>query len=219
MMRKLFLSGLAALGLAVSSQATPVLVIWDDAGHTQTIYDNLAGDFASGSGQIAWVGSIGVWNLDVSVGVTTGSSANPILDLSSSSTSTGAGVLSVWYGDNNFGSSAGSVNATIGGTLLTGASLNFFSAYNLENDPIGASFVLTNGQYSGNPFSGSETASFNPSGPYALVDYVVLTHTRAGTSSYDAMVSVPESGSTAILMSFGLIGLGLVKRRNKSSRA
>lgn len=219
MMRKLFLSGLAALGLAVSSQATPVLVVWDDAGHSQWIYDNLAGDLASNSGQIAWLGSMGVWSLDVSVGVTTGSAANPIIDLSGSSTSTGAGVLSVWYGDNNFGPSLGSINATIGGTLINGATLRFLTAYNTANDPAAPSFVLTDNTYTGNPFMGSDSAAFDQNGPYSLVEKIVLTHTSAGTSSYDANVSVPDSASTAILMGFGLIGLGLVKRRNKLSRA
>jgi len=219
MIRKLYLSGLAALGLAISSQATPVLVVWDNAGHVQTINDNQVGDSASGSGQIVWVGSMGVWTLDVSVGVTGGTTNQPILDLSGSSTSSSAGILNVWYGDNNFGPSIGSLLATIGGTLSTGASLEYRADYNTANDPIGSSVILMDNTYTGNPFSGSDSSSINQNGPFALVQHVILTHTGAGTSSYDAMLSVPEASSTAILMGFGLIGLGLVKRRNKASRA
>jgi hypothetical protein len=218
MTRKLFLSGLAVLGFAVSSQATPELVIWDNAGHSQTILDNQSGDSASASGQIAWIGSIGVWNLDVSVGVTTGTTSQPIIDLSGSSTSSGAGVLTVWYSDNGFGPSFGSVDATIGGTLMSNASLEFTTAYSPTNN-LNIGNVLTDNTYTGNPFQGASSASINDNGPYSLIEEVTLTHTTAGNSSYDARLSVPDSASTAILMGLGLISLGFFKRRNKFSKA
>jgi len=222
---KFLLTAAAATGLAVGVHATPELVISDG---TSTIYvlDNGAGDLASNAGQITWAGSIGVWSLNVSSGVTGGTIGAPSIDLSGQSTSTGAGKLDIYYLDNNFGPTDASFTASIGGTLLANSTLAYASALDATNNLLGPWSInpLTpwlnfsaKGAFSG----ASSSGVVNVGNPYSLVLYTELVHKGVGTSSYDALLetNVPDSATTSLLVGLGLVAVGAFAFRTRRARA
>ncbi len=219
--RKLLLTALASTGLAVSSYAGAVLYLADGSGHTMTINDNVGFDTSPTTGVITWSGSFGDWTVNLSAtGVTAGTAAMPDLDLSISASTTNAtgGYLIAYYADTDFGPTTGTLSASIGGTLKgTGSSADFASYYYAGNNvqpPGYYTTMLTNHSFTGAAFSGTDNVGFSATGPYGLYDVVALTQTTAGTSSYDANVSViPDSVSTGLMIGLGMLCLGFAARR------
>ena len=221
MFRKLLVTALASAGLAVSSYASPLIYIWDGTGNSMTINDNQSGDTSALSGVVNWSGTMGAWDVFVgTTGITSGTLSQPNLDLNVVASSTSGGFLGVYYGDTGFGPTSGTVTATIGGTLGGNGSLVNSTAYTDGNDvgyPGNFTSILTTATYTGNPFSGSASAGLDDAGPYGLYEAIYLTTTAAGTSSFDANLSVPDSSSTALLIGLGLLGIGVAARRNKAA--
>jgi hypothetical protein len=213
---KTLLAATAAFGVAVSSHAAPILVIFDDSSLV-AVTDNGAGDNAAGLGEISWSNSsFGIWDLVVS-GVTAGSIGYPTLQLSISASSAAGGFLGVYYGDTDFAPTNSGVAAAISGSLASGEVENwtYFFAGNDVSDPGYYTSVLTNALHSSSPFVGLASSSLSADVPYGLVNAVYLTTTSGGSSSIDASLSVPDTASTAALLGIGLLGLGVMARRQK----
>jgi hypothetical protein len=92
----------------------------------------------------------------------------------------------------------------IGGTTVgTVTNLAYFDPNNLlfQDSIIGIFPGLTGA------FSQSFSGSISPEGPFSLTEYVVITHTGAGISSFNAELNVVPVPPSALLLGSGLLGL------------
>ncbi len=215
---KLLALAAAIAGLTQVAHAVPQLRMFDGT-TTITITDSGLGDAQAAPGQVVWVGSIGNWTLNVHTGTTfpvIGSLSNPMLDLSFNATSTGAGgTLQILFSADGFGPSNGNSIGAIGGTVATGGSVLYTTYGGTNNTNFSTANLLTSqGPFGAGAFSGTVSgASVNNVGPYSLTQVVSITH-GSGTfqTTGDALLSVPESGTTALLLGSGLMGIGLLAR-------
>lgn len=217
-MKKFYHSILLAIGIAgltQFAQALPTLRIFDGT-TTVTITDNAAGDSVAAPGQVAWIGSIGNFTLNVHVGTTfpvIGSLANPMLDLSFNTVSNGAGgTLVISFSADGFGPTNGSAAALIGGTTIGSVTYRTYGGTN--NTLFSTSNLLTTqGPFTTPAFSGAVAGgTVNNQGPYALTQQITITHTGAGQTTGDALLSVPDSGTSVLLLGVGLMGLAALSR-------
>jgi len=219
---KLLALALAVAGLSPLAEAVPQLRLFDGT-TTITISDNGAGDVQGAAGQVVFVGSIGNWSLNVHTGTTypvIGSLTNPMLDLSFNATSSSAGgTLWILFSADGFGPTSGGTEAAIGGTIANGGSVTYTTYGGTNNTNFSTVNLLTSqGPFGAGAFSGTVSGgSINNAGPYALTQVVAITH-LAGTfqTTGDALlVTVPESGASALLLGSGLMGLGLIARMRR----
>jgi hypothetical protein len=205
--------------LAGFASATPELLIttsWAAQTSANTVI--VMGD---SSGGVSYNGSLGVWNLTVDTGYTyplVGSPTAPVLDLSFSAAtkSDGAGLLYIAFSQTGF-TAPGTATASIGGT--TSGALRFAAYGGASNSLVDASSSdmlailppsLLDIGYAG-VFSGTASGATIAGGaPYSLTDLVTINQSVAGVTSGDAFLSVPDSGTTLMLLGAGLSALGFV---------
>lgn len=199
------LLALAALvGAVGTASAVPTLTLSDNIGNSVTIVDGGSNDANSSSGVVTFIGSLGVWNLNVTTGIS--SNFPSTLDLNSVDVATGAGVLTLTLSDAGF-NSPGNASSSIGGTTGLGNSVDF-STWS-------GSTGLTTGSFGGTSFSGDAASTAQFWGTYGLSEVVTITAAGKGTTSFDAALSVPDSGMTALLLGLGLLVIAGVARRFK----
>lgn len=206
---------LAATALAGSAYAIPTLTLNDGAGHSVSVTDGGTGDSNSASGAVTWSGALGAWTVNVSTGISDSPNGVLGMDLNTVDKSTGSGSLTITFSDNNFTLPAvgGSLLASIGGTQDNG-NLNYQTFYN------GSAVTSTNQTFTTKSFSGNAIGSLgNYVTPYSLKQVLVIKHTAAGTTSLDAEASIPDGGTTALLLGLGLIGVYFVSNRRKQITA
>ena len=210
----------AVAGLAAgSAYAVPTLTI-SDGTTTQTVTDGSAGDGNSNVGVVTWVGSVGAWTLNVDTGSTKpyiGSVSSPAMDLSFLAGSSAAGTLTITFTDWGFVVPNGGVNdmingnSNVAGTVTDNVIKNWglASAQNIVTlGPLNdLSFTSTG---SGHVVLGAQTVPND-----SLSIQVVITHNGAGVTSGDKLVTVPDGGTTALLLGAGLTGLAVISRRQK----
>ena len=202
----------AAAAISGSAYAIPTLVITDGI-TTQTITDETPGDGAFLTpGAVLFSGSIGSWVITVNNGTTKpliGSASLPDMDLSFLAVSSGAGTLSITFSDDGFTASSGFVS-NIGGTVGSGGSVT--SALYLNGNAISNAGPFAPGAFSNTAY-GNVTLGAND----VLALGVVLTANAGGVvSSGDYNVTVPDGGTTALLVGLGLVGMSVAARRKKA---
>jgi len=203
------------VAFASSTFAVPTLTIFDGT-TTIVVTDNALGvdiggvDVNGALGATTWIGSIGVWTVNVDTGFTKpllGSGVSPHMDLNFSAVSTSggpAGTLKLTFSDNGFTYTGGLTDAwggTTGGSVINKVFVNSTQIAGLG--PVGPG-----------PFSGSTSglATLTPTDVLSLV--VEITH-GAGVvaSTGDKEVQVPDGGATLMLLGSALAGLGMLRRR------
>lgn len=185
----------------------------------------LAGSYtavaSSATGNVTYNGSAGVWNLVVTTGLTApalGTHANPSMDLSIQASSTAGGSLYIGLVDTGF-TGVGSLAATISGHVVSGAPESYL--FNMFADtsntqptttlPTGSIITTLSGVL---PVLATTTGTLPGTSPYALGEVVEITSTGATTTSIDAGSStVPDGGTTAMMLGLALSGLALLKRK------
>lgn len=195
--------------LSQPAQAIPTLTLSDGGANTVVIQDNGLGDSNLALGQVTFMGSLGIFNINVTSGFTKpaiGSAAAPEIDISSFDHATGAGTLTITFSEDGFTGFPGTLVADFGGTQQNGSIINTV----LQNGML----VATNGPFSTHAFSGSTSGVLTGGAPYSLTESVALTFTGAGMKSFDAggNVAVPDGGMTVTLLGLGLAGLAGVGR-------
>ena len=206
MMKKSFVAIVIVLAAVLAmyvpnAGATAVLNLDDLAGNSVTISD------ADADGVITFNGALGVWNINVTTGLTkpaVGSSIFPDMDLNSVDHSLRGGNLKITFTDDGF-TYGGPLSLAVGGT--TAGTVSFDTQVN-------GTTVGTLGPFSGLAFSGVSFTSVSLAASDTLSLVANIHHDGAGTTSFDNEVSkVPEPGML-LLFGSGLVGLGLFRRRN-----
>ena len=196
---------------AVSVYAVPTLTIFDGT-TTVTITDGSSNDSCPDLGCVTWIGTIGVWNINVDTGLTKPVSGDPThlnMDLSFVAHSTTAGNLTVSWSDDGYTLSRGVIDA-IGGT--TDGSLS-------DNVMINGSTIFNLGPFGPGAFSDSTTGNItlNPADIVAM--QVLITHSGSGSTTGDKNLQVPDGGSALAFLGMALVGLEGLRRKIRARRA
>lgn len=234
-MKRIILS--AMLGLAVGSYVAPPIVSAvptlqiTDGSTTVTVADGSGSDLNGLVGAVTFSGSVGVWILNVSTGVTypvLGAASQPHMDLNSVNVSTPSGVadtLTIRFSEIGYSNPLGSFHIDVGGTVSdsVGSSLTYQTFLSATNSLFGTTTPLsTLGPFASGAFSGTASSAGGGAGPFSLTQVVTITHPAAAggannSTSFNAeLTSVPEPTSMVLLGS-GLLGLGLWGRKRMQS--
>jgi len=170
-------------------------------------------------GVIEFFGSVGNFDLNFTVGLTKptlGTAENPWLDVISLNANTGVqgGTLTLRFEEDSFTGTPLWLQAAIGGT--TDGSI-------IYNTYVNGVLFSSTGTLVGPAFSDVQSGLLTAAAPYKLTIEAILTHTAGmQVSSFDAelkavsgVISVPDGGSTALLLGLGLLGF-VRSRRLKS---
>ncbi|MCP5520986.1 MAG: hypothetical protein H7A46_05505 [Verrucomicrobiales bacterium] len=234
--------GLAVAGLVVMLVNAPAAhavaslrltsIAPDGSTQTITIVDGDALDtYKAIDGVITYHGTVGVWTINVTTGLTkpvSGSASYPGMDLNTINSNIGvqgAGDLIIEFSDTDFTASSWSsfVNAVGGTTSFTSGSLAFDTYYSTGNGlfetSLGTSQLITSqsfaipGTKTVTEFAGSEHGGPVPSSsPFSLTIVATIHHDAAGVTSFDDFLTVPEGGSTLALLGAGICLIGLSAR-------
>ena len=229
-MKKLKLLAVALGLLTVTSAAFAI--------PTQTLYitdgSGISVIASTTTGLQTLTGSDGFWSVVVSTGTSyppltgQGSVNAPVMDVSITATSlsgSGANPLKVFWGSSDFGPTSGSFNALFSGHVVagTGQTVTYGTYYSTANNlPIvgnglnGASTLTSLLTMSPSTYSGS--ASGGPltlASPYSIIQAVTINGgTPGGSYSLDAsLTTVPDGGTTVMLLGAALSGLALLRRK------
>src|SRR6185437_6995310 len=233
----------ASAAYAVNSDPD-TLFLWDgNSANNQTIKDGGAGDANGAAGAVTFVGGIGSWSIIVDTGTTKPANlstpANPLLDLSFDHVaSSGPATLGVAFFDDNFNpANLGAALSHIGGTLPANVALTYTTFVNTANltptfsggtlnvvDGVGNWVKLSShtfigaGGGAGNSFGADDVGGIISGGSseYSLLVEVTAKTTTANSFSGNANLhTVPDGGTTMLLLGSGLTALALLRRSLK----
>lgn len=208
----------ALTSLTQRSEAVATLSLFDGT-TTINVTDGGGNDSNVNVGAVTYNGSIGIWQINVSTGLTKpiiGSPMRPDMDLNSVDFSTGAGTLVITFTDTDFTLPFGSAIAAIGGTQNGGNSTIRYETYQITGTS--TNLLTSVGTLTSTPFAASASGNLiGTEGSYSLRQVVTITHTAAGTSSFDASLQVPDGGATAALLGLGLVAVEGIRRKLKAA--
>jgi hypothetical protein len=215
-LKNLISCGATVLALAAPGSATASSIKISDGITTLVIADGSLSDSDTTAGIVKYVGTLGVWKLDL-FGITKpedGSATDPYLylhDFSASSTSAASSTLTIWFSDTGFGPTGTYTVAEIGGVTAGSVTYETFTGTGLFDETT----LLTSLAFPSGAFSGTDIGTVTGAvGPYSLTDKVTITH-GAGSkvkTSFDATLTVPDGGTTLSLLGLSLLGLVAASR-------
>jgi len=207
---------MATIASVGSAYAVGTLTLFDGT-TTITVPDQGSGDSNPAVGVVTFIGSIGVWNINVDTG-TTKPAVIGQMDLAFLASATGAGTLTITFSDTGFGGLDNLLDV-FGGTRATNASIT-------DQILVNGVAVITLGPFGtgSTTFSGSGSAlgvDLSPSDVVSLV--VTITEgTGGGLNSGDKNLgglTVPDGGSAVALLGIALTGIEAARRLFRARRA
>lgn len=202
------------LASVAPANATLMISLADSSGDTASASDT------SGQGVVYYVGKLGDFAFTLTGGSSKpaiGSPTAPQLDLFSGDVTSAGGTLTLEITDTGFLGNANPyyfVNG-IGGTDALGGSLTDKTFLDCSNTPFGMGTpIATQGYGSGAGSASTATQVKTCSGLYSMTEEVVLNFQKAGVSSFDANLAIPEP-TTLIVFGVGLVGIGAVLSRRR----
>jgi serine-aspartate repeat-containing protein C/D/E len=199
---RLLVAALSSFALVGVLHAAPSLRL-SDGTTTIVVTDGDVNDGDSTPGSVGFIGNLGVWSFTVTSGITKpvlGTATVPGMDVTATiAESSGAGTLTIDFADDFFGPTSANFTAPISG-------INDHSTDTVSYDVLVSSgnALFTGTPLSAPPYSFTGAGSFSgslPPGtlslpqPYALTQRLVITHTKAGTSTADAaLIFTPGTG-------------------------
>jgi VPDSG-CTERM motif len=207
--KSLLITTLAVAGLAQVASAIPFpstfgLYIYDTATGTSK-YVAIVGGTAS------YNGAVGDYTVAISTGITINGGGNPAIDLDVAQATAGAGAtsLQIFYSDGGFGPSSGIY--TLNTYLGTGGPVTTSGYLSAANTPFGQTTLLGGSADVVGANVVNATGSLSGvQNPYSLTIADVITGT---VTSMDSKLSVPDGGSTVMLLGMALSGAALLKRK------
>jgi hypothetical protein len=224
---KCSISAGAVVALAGSVHAIPTLVVEDGNAAFNTIQ-------TSASGVVTITTSDANWSVVVATGTSSppipgGNPATPVMDILISALYTGSGSgnpLIISFANDGFGPTSGSFIGELTGQVVSGGFANV--GWTIDDgagshlptiaNPIAAGLNTTSTSLSGPVYANSLTAgpvAFGSS--YTLGEEITLTGNHGSFYNIDASLqttsqSVPDGGTTLILLASALSGLGFLKK-------
>lgn len=194
-------SAVAVLGMVAAAEATPTLTLTDGNGHSTSVT-------ASG-GVASFNGALGDWTINVTTGLVDGTATSPYIDLNTIDRYAGTGgaghVLTISWTVDGLGPLADTLNSEVGGTISGGISDTFTVWVN------GVKLITQGSAASVFALANSALASGGANSTVMIQE--TLTATGAGTTSFDHQLTVPDGGTTMILLGSALSGLALIRRK------
>lgn len=213
--RSLLVFALAIGGIG-QANAIPQLRLQSSAGANLLVMDGDVSDANAAGGEVTFIGPIEGWSTNVTTGLSfpaIGSLLEPEIDLVSVNASSSAGGwLRLWFTDTSFGPASGGAHvlSSIGGT--TGGNVTFRTFYDTTNTAFGQQHELSSGSFSPTSFAADLDGSLQSATPYSLTLLIEITHASRATTSFDALVRVPEP-SSLLLLGTALLAAGFMVRR------
>ena len=209
------MAAVALFAMTGSSYAIPTIKLYDGV-TTVSVLDGSGSDLDPAPGIVTWFGPVGVWQINVTTGTSSGSAASPFLDLNSvNASSTAGGTLTVSFSDTGFGPSDGGVGVSVGGTAA--GTVQFETYADAGNGLFTLTTLLTSQSFGAGGFSGAASASLALPASYSLTEVATITHAAGEeATSFEGQLHVPDGGTTAWLLGITLSGLALLKPLRRS---
>ena len=190
---------------------------------TVVINDNQAGDLNSQSNMITFLGSVGVWGINVSTGAGSPPLSIGNMDISTldTNTSTSASTLTISFTQTGLTEPVGFEGSqlSIGGTGDSGSTVQYSAYWDPDNSAFGTTDLLgSTSSLSGSSFSTTIFGSdYVFTGPYSMTEVITISDDPA-TTSFNAMLQIPEPASLSICGA-GLLGLAWSLRKKLSGQS
>ena len=228
---KSVLATFAVTTWAASAFAIPTLVI-QDGGGINAINTDIGGVVTINSPD-------GFWTVMVTTGIASppapiggGTATAPIMSLNISATSaigSENNPLKIYFASDGFGPTSAAWRAQMTGQLVagSGANVGFGTYYNTGNAvsslgtplPAASTLLTASGNVPGPNYPDTQTGAPVPlASPYSLIEVVTIDGgLLGGQYSLDASLltttTVPDGGTTAMLLGAALTVLGLIRRK------